>query len=172
VHRCLLIVVAPLGLMVCQAGKRLTPAEWAVLSMALAVLAVLALVGMGRAAFGTVQAKTSRYSELGMALVPLSALAWGFALRRWKALKAVCLAALWLFFFTTFLDNWRFKEYAYYNGVRRAGVSCVRDYYLKGGDAACAELFPASLATRLDAARDLNVSFYRELNLPARVEGK
>lgn len=43
---------------------------------------------------------------------------------------------------------------------------------MKGGEALCPDIYPAPLASRLDGARDLNVSFYRRLNLPESAGGK
>lgn len=71
-----------------------------------------------------------------------------------------------------FWDNWKFDDYMYYQGERMLGVRCVRQYYLKGGDALCPRLYPGSLATRLDAAKELNASFYRDLELPDQGEKK
>lgn len=85
--------------------KSLTAAHWAVLSMTLGTLAVLASIAAGRYGFGPLQAKSTRYAEFGMALVPLSALAWGFALRKRKLAKSVALAALWVLCFAAFWDN-------------------------------------------------------------------
>jgi hypothetical protein len=169
---CLLIVVVPVFALVFGERKSLTAAHWAVLSTTLSTLAVLASIAAGRYGFGLLQAKSTRYAEFGMALVPLSALAWGFVLRRRKLSKALALGALWVLLFAAFWDNWRFTEYVFYNAHRNLGVKCVREYYVKGGEALCPDLYPAPLASRLDAARGLNVSFYRGLNLPEQGGGR
>jgi hypothetical protein len=169
---CLLLILAPLCLQIFREGKSLPAAQWAVLSAVLGSLAVLASISAGRAAFGPLQSKSSRYAELGMILIPLSALAWGFVLRHKKGLRAVFLTCLWVVLCATFWDNWRFGDYLHHYGQRMLGVKCVRQYYVAGGDALCPRIYPSSLASRLDAARDLNASFYRELNIPRQDEGK
>lgn len=165
---CLLIVAVPLCAQVFRDGRSLSAAQWVLLSTTLGSLAVLASITAGRYDHGPLHAKSTRYAEFGMALVPLSALAWGFVLRRRKLFKALALAALWLFCFATFWDDWRFDEYAYYRATRNLGIKCVSEYYVKGGEALCPDIYPTPLASRLDGARDLNVSFYRKLNLPER----
>ncbi len=129
--------------------------------------AVLALVAAGRAAFGAAQAKSSRYAEFGMVLVPLSAVSWGRLLRRDRRVRDAFLAALWAALFAAFLNNWRFRDYRVEHAGRLKGVECVRAYYLKGGDGLCPVIYPAPLGARLEAARKLDAAFYRDLNLPA-----
>lgn len=151
-------MLVPVCLQVFREGRTLPSAQWAVFSTVLGLLAVLASISAGRVAFGPGQSKSSRYAEFGMALIPNSALGWGFLLRDRKRVKAVCLACLWVLCSVTFWDNWRFDDYMYYQGNRMLGVRCVRQYYLTGGDALCPRLYPGSLAARLDAARELKAS--------------
>jgi hypothetical protein len=131
------------------------------------MLAVLASIAAGRAEFGAAQAKSSRYAEFGMALVPLSAVSWDALLKGRKRLRAALLAALWLCLFLAFLNNWRFRDYRVERASRLKGVECVREYYLRGGEGFCPMIYPAPAGTRLDAARRLDAAFYRDLGLPA-----
>jgi hypothetical protein len=160
---CLAIILAPLCLHVFKERGRLPPEHWAVFTTALACLAVLASISAGRAAFGPLQSKSSRYAEFGMALIPLTALAWGLVLRRRGRLRAAVLVGLWLLLFATFWDNWRFADYLHHHGQRKLGVRCVEQYYLKGGEALCPRIYPDPLAQQLEAAKELDASFYRGL---------
>jgi hypothetical protein len=74
--------------------------------------------------------------------------------------------ALWLSLFLAFLNNWRFRDYRIERAARLRGVECVRDYYLRGGGL-CPEVYPAPLGRRLDAARELDAAFYRDLRVSA-----
>lgn len=77
------------------------------------------------------------------------------------------LVGLWLLLFATFWDNWRFADYLHHHGQRKLGVRCVEQYYLKGGEARCPRIYPDPLAPQLEAAKELDASFYRELNMEA-----
>jgi hypothetical protein len=102
-----------------------------------------------------------------MALIPFSAAAWDSLLKDRKWPRAALLSALWLALFLAFVNNWRFRDYRIERAARLKGVGCVRDYYLGGGEGFCPEVYPAPLGARLDAARRLDASFYRDLKLPA-----
>lgn len=164
---CLLVVLTPACALLWRRRGELTAGQWAMLSATACMLAVLALIAAGRGEFGPAQSKTSRYVEFGMALVPFSAVAWDALLGGRRGMRAALLAALWLSLFLAFLNNWRFRDYRVERASRLRGVECVRDYYARGGDGLCPEVYPAPLGARLDAARRLDASFYRDLRLPA-----
>lgn len=164
---CLLVVLAPVCVPLVKGGRRSSPERWAAFSTAACLLAVLASVAAGRAAFGAAQAKSSRYAEFGMVLVPLAAVSWAGLLRHNKRMKAAFLAVLWAAVFAAFLNNWRFRDYRVEHAARLKGVECVRSYYLAGGDGLCPVLYPGPLGARLESAKKLDAAVYRDLNLPA-----
>jgi len=167
---CLLVVLVPACVLILRRRGDLTAGEWAMFSATACMLAVLASIAAGRGEFGAAQSKTSRYVEFGMALVPFSAASWGVLLKDRRGLRAAFVAALWLSLFVAFLNNWRFRDYRVERAARLKGVECVRDYYLRGGEGLCPEVYPGPIGPRLDAARRLDAAFYRDLKLPA--EGK
>lgn len=164
---CLLVALTPVCILFWRRRGELKAGEWAMFSAAVCMLAVLASIAAGRGEFGAAQAKTSRYVEFGMALVPFSAVSWWAMLGGKERLRAALIAALWVSLFFAFLNNWRFRDYRVERAARLKGVECVREYYLRGGEGLCPEIYPAPLGSRLDAARRLDASFYRGLKLPA-----
>ncbi len=163
----LLVVLTPACVLLWKKRGELTAGQWTMFSAVACMLAVLASIAAGRGEFGAAQSKTSRYVEFGMALVPFSAVSWWALLGARVRLKGVLLAALWTTLFLAFLNDWRFRDYRVERALRLRGVECVRDYYLRGGEGFCPEIYPAPLGSRLDAARKLDAAFYRDLKLPA-----
>ncbi|HEV2859956.1 MAG TPA: hypothetical protein VGX48_03040 [Pyrinomonadaceae bacterium] len=164
---CLLVVLIPVCLPFLKGRTGWSPDRWAALATAACLLAVLASVAAGRAAFGAAQAKSSRYAEFGMVLVPLSAVSWASLLPSNRRMRNALLAVFWAALFAAFFNNWRFRDYRVEHAARLKGVECVRSYYLAGGDGLCPTLYPAPLGPRLDAAKRLDAAFYRDLNPPA-----
>jgi hypothetical protein len=161
---CLLIVVVPIIGELWVKKLRVPPSSWAVYGAAFGVLAALAAIAIGRADFGVEQAKSSRYTLLGMTLIPLSVLAWAIFLSGRARLKSCVIASLWVFFFLSFLDNWTFDPYATASTQRIKGLRCIEDYYAYGGAADCPMLYPMPLADKLNQAKKMNVSFYRDIH--------
>lgn len=161
---CLFVVLAPLGGLVWRRGGRLKGAEWSIVVAAAGLLAVLAVTTLGRAGFGVRLAKASRYTEFGMALVPLSALAWALFLEGRRRLRAWVLAGVWVFCLAgSWSSWWEFGDYKSQAIYRVTGMRCLKVYYDRGGAARCPLLHPEDLGERLEAGKRLNASFYREL---------
>jgi hypothetical protein len=163
---CLFIVLTPILGQVVRVRKNLSSEQWVGFVAVMGILAVLASISTGRGGFGVEQAKSSRYAEFGMVLIPLSMLNWSIFLYHTKKLKGFVLAVLWFFCFLTFWDNWGdFRNYEREAGRRKQGIECIRAYYQGGGEALCPTIFPYSLPRFLAQAKRLDVSFYRNLNL-------
>ncbi|HEX8235105.1 MAG TPA: hypothetical protein VF600_04050 [Abditibacteriaceae bacterium] len=161
---CILVVVAPLIGMALKNRARLPANCWTLGVMVLGILAILASISVGRAnGWAVDQSKSSRYSEFGMMLVPLAAMAWWQFVQTSKARTAMLLC-LWCFCFAGFLNNWSY--FAFYQDtflLRTAGRECIRKYYDEGGGDSCRSVAPMPLASQLNAARKLNLSFYRSI---------
>jgi hypothetical protein len=161
---CLMIVLTPVICDIWRKKGRLPNSSWAVFAAVGGILAALSVVTIGRASFGVEQSKSSRYSEIGMILVPLSVLTWSLLLQDRKKLRASVLLVLWLFCCVTFQNNWsEFSKYQEVGTQRSRGVLCIANYYAGRGDANCPSLYPESIAKKLDEASRLNLSFYRNI---------
>ncbi len=161
---CLAIVLAPIAWMVWQRKGRLPNSSWAVYAAVACIVAALSVITMGRANFGPEQAKASRYSEIGMMLIPLTVLAYSIALQNRDRLRALFLMAFWVFCFFTFENNWReFSQYEVAAKQRTRGILCIEKYYARKEDAVCPSLYPEPIGRKLDEAQKLNLSFYRNM---------
>lgn len=165
---CLLIVAAPVVMQVIQKRGKLSTAQWTVSVTMIAILGTLASVAVGRAPFGIEWSKTSRYAEIGMPLIILSAVSWSWCLQRKHIIRVAVLVSLWLFCLISFSNNWSFHTYGEVAATKKIGVLCAQVYYSNGGDGLCPHLWPTSLADPFDRARQMNLSFYREIT--ARIE--
>lgn len=161
---CLLINLTPVIWEIWRKKGRLSNSSWAIYAGIAGILAALAAITVGRANFGIEQSKSSRYSEIGMILIPLSVLAWSVLLQHNMKLRAYALSLLWLFCFFTFQNNWSsFSDYKSMARDRTKGILCVESYYAGRGDANCPTLFPTPIAQQLDEAKRLNISFYQNV---------
>ena len=161
---CLLLVITPIGGYLLRERGRLGSAQWTSFVAVAVVLAVLASISIGRAGFGAAQAKTSRYAEFGMMLIPLTVLNWHFFLSGRERYRSLVIAALWMFCFLTFWSNWKeFEIYQSQAKQRIAGAQCIQQYCLHGGEALCPTLIPIPIAARIEQAKRLQASFYRSL---------
>lgn len=159
---CLLAALAPSGAELVAARGRLSRPGWGRLAATLAVVGSLALIAVGRAAFGIPTAKTSRFAEIAGLLVPLAALHWSALLVRPRA-RAAAVWGLWGLAAIGLADDWTLSGYERMRRLKRQGVECVTQAFWSGGPAVCPTVYdlgPLS-AEMLDAARRLRLSFYR-----------
>jgi len=130
---------------------------------ALAVLAAYASIALTRTGFGIGQAKTSRYGELGMFLVPfIGYLFWDLAKQSPRIQKGfkyfiwfVCLGFLG--------DYGSYLTYFEVENVRKEALICISGYYSglnPTGD--CPTIYPGPLKEMLDNAKKLNLSWVPE----------
>lgn len=131
-----------------------------------AVVAILAVITVGRSGYGIDQAKTSRYLEFAVLLIPLSVSAWALLLResrsRFGALALIGLlsAVIWSHRGALQFD----RAYNEIQSRRLEGLSCVSAYYSgSGASANCPSLFPFDLAAYLDRSKTLRLSFFQKL---------
>ena len=166
---CLLLVLFPMCAKAWRQKGKLEHTQWVSLVLVLGTFATIAQISLGRAAFGVeTWSKTSRYVEFVMPLIPLSVVNWAVLLRRHKRLEAFALGGLFLLCGVAFSNNWSFSAYQREAAIRLEGRECVKAYYEGVGDGRCPMIYPSAsitpLSTRLDAAKTLNVSFYREIH--------
>lgn len=168
---CLLIILVPVAGAIWKNWRRrqqLPSSAWAVFVVIFALLGALAAITMGRAGSNLllVEGKRSGFAEFGMMLIPFTVLAWSIFLRDRPKLKAPLVAGLWLFCFLGFWNNWSWFD-PYYSGraqERMASLECVKRYYEQGGDAHCMAYLPQiSISPQLELAKELNLSFYQDI---------
>lgn len=160
---CLAVILAPLW-GTARESRPWPLALWAVGTAVAAVLSVLAGISFARAAMGLEWAKSSRYGELAVILLPLSAMAWHIRLRDKPRTKARALACLWILGFLGFSGNWDFSIYGLVAAQRRRGLECLKRHYQGQGPPLCPDLYPFPLAEKLEQAKKLSVSFYRGIS--------
>ncbi len=163
---CFLIVILPPAIRFSEirAGRSLEIAEYKLFTAIFGLLAAAAIFALGRSGGLLSASKFSRYAEVTAFLVPLSAIAWATVLNRLPLLRKRVLVGIWGLCFFAYSDDWQFRTYSNHGRDLKNNESCVRDYYAGKGPAICPALYPTgSIADRLDAARKLNLSFYRRL---------
>lgn len=128
----------------------------------LAVLGAMASIALSRVGFGIGQAKTSRYAELGILLVPFIGWLWWrlghTSVRFQKNYKYF----IW-FIFIGFAGDYSYEKYFRVGRERRESLECIASYYRgenKTGD--CPILYPGPLGERLDRAKQLKMSWVPE----------
>lgn len=160
-----LVAAAPLFVLFQSLRERKVPESksWAFLAVVLGVFASIAAISAGRAAFPIITAKSSRYSEIAMLLVPTTFILWAVLLKDVPRWRNLALAFLWLFCFAGFLNNWRLSDYEANRAKKLQALQCIAEYYQQGSGGGCGMIYPAPIPDRLNLARELNVSFYRKL---------
>jgi hypothetical protein len=157
---CLLLVLAPILLELCRRGLALPASSWRAYTALAGVLVSLAAISLGRASLGI--PRPSRYCEVAVLLVPLSAVAWAIALQGRERLRVLALGGLWIFCLAAFWNDWdgapRYEAAA---KQRRRGLECMARYYAGTGDGYCPGLYPTRMRTKLEYARALDLSAFR-----------
>lgn len=134
-------------------------------AIALSILLALAAVAVGRAHMGLEQALASRYSEIAMLLLPCFWLALIEVMRtHWpKANRRLILRLSYGVVFLAFFDNWNFNAHRMNSDQKKAGVDCIKNYYLIGGNTVCETLYPLDIGEKLIRMKELNVSSMKSI---------
>lgn len=159
----LLWTLIPLFFLFRNPASRSKVKTWALGTAIFGILASLVVITMRRAQMGSQQAKSPRYAEIGMLLIPLSVMAWQLCLERKPALCRRVLVGSWVILFLLFAKHWGPWPYRLICDARLAGLKCIASYYKNGTPAHCGELYPHDLSPFLERAKELNISFYSEL---------
>src|SRR5262249_45750552 len=126
---CLGLVIAPLALLARERAARRDPGLWLLTTLVLALLAALASIAIGRSGLPLRGAKSSRYAEIAMLLVPPSPSARHPPLPGRRRARALALAALWLTACVGSLDDWDLdRAYLDVAARKRVGIRCLEDY--------------------------------------------
>lgn len=136
-------------------------ASAAVLALVTGIISAQAVISLGRAGFGIDQAKSSRYAEVGMILVPCLMFGFWIIFDLNKHVRRRLLGCLAGFFFVGFFPHWGFSGYRSASWSRVDGLECITKYYRhESVSANCPSLYPEPITTRLENARQLRLSFY------------
>lgn len=126
---------------------------------AMAVLGALSSIALSRAGFGIGQAKTSRYAELSILLVPFVGwLLWDLA-QNSERYRKIFKYFIW-FIFLGFAGDYSYSTYFRVQQDRQEALVCISKYYSgenKTGD--CPVLYPGPIGERLDVAKKLKLSW-------------
>ncbi len=159
-----LLTYLPLLLLVWKKRNRLQAEDWLLISLYSTVTVILASIAIGRGlSFGVNQSKSSRYAEFASLLIPLMLCAWWVAFEERPRLAALNLMALLLVTTYSLRNSWHFD--AIYHEAwtfRNAGRDCAFLYFRKEGDGNCPTIYWSNISERLENARLLKISFYRE----------
>ena len=153
---CLLFAICPLLLLLGRKETRWLPSTWQALTAILSILAVLAAITLGRGNFG--EPKTSRYSEFGMMLIPLTALAWWLVFKEGRKLKAILLS-LWIMCFAGYFNDWSTQKYAESKQIELYNLECVEGYFAGIGNGVCQG---RTTPFDLDRAKAMGAKFTRQ----------
>jgi hypothetical protein len=160
---CLLAVAVPLAWLLFRSRLRLSSTQWMLVAMLAAVGGALATITIGRAGFGLIGAKSSRYTEIAFLLVPLTVAVWWIVLEPWKNARRRALVVLWAGCLIGSANDFSLHYYRKFRQERLEGVACARQYYSNTGDGNCGRLYPGPLADRLERARQLKLSFAEDI---------
>lgn len=159
---CLAIVVSPIILLLVDKTTRWKPTTWQVLTATFTILAVIALITIGRGnMIGSI--KVSRYAIFSLLLVPLAAMSWWLAVNS-TGKRYVMLGLLWGFCIATFWNDW---NYGIYSDLMRDDVlnlECVEKYSNGQGSGMCEGTHFRPIGKYFDNAKKLGVRFTRQFN--------
>jgi hypothetical protein len=150
---CLLAVAAPAAVL--AARER----SFEVAGATLALLLGLAAIALARGAWGPVYAKTSRYAELALPLLPVAALGWWRALRGRPRARRAALAALWAAAWLGLADDWNADGYRAIERQKRETLARLATW--TGGPLRWPDVYLGPRDARVEAARALGLSFTR-----------
>lgn len=161
---CLLLVVIPIVGEVWRNFRRLPSSTWALIAFALGIMAIMVAITGGRAGDEIAEAQISRYAEFVMMLIPITVFAWSIVLRNRPLVRKYMLIGLWCFCFLGYSNDWFwFHIYGSMARERIEGVNCIKNYYEHGGEAKCPTIYPWPIAEKLERAKQVNASFYRQI---------
>jgi hypothetical protein len=143
--------------------------KWLALSLLLGgLLASLASISVGRAWAGPGGAKSGRYGEVALFVVPVAWVLIRSALKRLGRMPRVEIAGVFLASAALLIPLHSFLEYDRIyrrEGERRlAGLRCLHEHYYRGGASYCPDLYydPQTAPVVEERAVALQVSFVRE----------
>lgn len=157
---CLLLVLVPFALQYHRLSAARGGAEWRVLALTVGVLAALGSVALGRASFPE-SARSSRYFEFGMYLLPACVVAWSWVLETQVKRRRQVLVGLWGLALISFWNEWHFDIYRQLYEVRQESIVCVRRYFETGVREVCPTTAPVWID--FEQSRRLGLSFVKKL---------
>ncbi len=161
---CLMAVVAPLYSFPSRANSLNRTQLWRSGVLTLAILGALMSISLSRALKGFGQAKSDRYLEFVMMLMPLAASHWMVLFEKRKVLGYGAVLVIWLFCFSNFSNKWTGEKKYRGERARRIRTWHAAEKYYFGNPARYRPLvFFQPRASQLETAKRLNLSFYRRM---------
>jgi hypothetical protein len=121
------LILAPVSVALASPTLRAQRETWFLASTLAALIGALVVVTHGRAVFGDLGAKASRYGEIAMLIVPVTVHAYWLVMRRFGSrVQTSVAAAMAVLSFVGFADDWRFSAYAEVEAKRQQFEKCVR----------------------------------------------
>ncbi len=157
----LLVLLVPVVVLVRR--REMDNRSWGLIAGVLAIFAAVATVSMGRGPFGTGAAKSARYGEISLILIPLAVCLWGRVFEiasRWG--NAVFIVS-WGALFALFANNWSIEPYRAYRQDQVLGINCLKDNITQGTRHDCPTVFPLPLGRNLDRLTAARAAFLVEL---------
>lgn len=146
--------------------RRVDRIFWFLLSLYGIVLASLVTITIGRAGFGYLQARSSRYVEFTAVLIPITICAYVCLLDMKKRAGQTLLISLFLLLIYSHRKSWDFHStYHQITQQRVKGLACLKEASERRSSFFCEDLYPADLTSRLEVARQLEVSFYQKMQV-------
>ena len=157
------LALFPLAQIVVRSRGRLKNSDLQLIGAFAVILGILGTISVGRAGFGIGQGKSSRYCEISTFLVPLTLVSWSYV-RYWSVLRQrQILCFLFVGFGYLFHRSWFFAAtYEQFSHINQTGKACVEAYYDGQNAGDCPDLYPGNISARLEIAKRLKVSFYRD----------
>jgi hypothetical protein len=137
-----------------------------IIAITCGILGSLASISMARAGFGPEQAKSSRYAEISIILLPMLWVLVQAVLGKApdKARKIISVGIM-LLLVVPFHNHFQWKKVYHREYKDKLETQeCIRNYYNGQGDGNCPKTFLDSISDRLDWAKELGISFSYEMN--------
>ncbi len=159
------LVVVFLPVIVMLRRGKLREHDWGLIVGGITILAAAATISVGRAPFGPEAAKSSRYGEITIGLIPISVCLWNRVFDTVSKIRVPFFNGLWLALFVTFLNNWTLHRYGDFRRDQLAGIDCLSENLRRNTYRDCRTLYPKSLESNLQRIESANAAFYENLKV-------
>jgi multisubunit Na+/H+ antiporter MnhF subunit len=161
---CLIAVVAPLFFLPSRSNSINRIALWRSGALTLAILGMLMTISISRSLKGFGQAKSIRYMDFVMILMPLTASHWMLLFERKRLWGYGVVMMIWLFCLANFSNKWSGeRSYKSWRATRISTWRCAEYYYYVNPKGYSPRIFFQPRASQLEMAKRLNLSFYKKM---------
>jgi hypothetical protein len=142
------------------------PEWWAGAASVVGIIAALAAITSGRADFDISVAKSSRYTEISLMLIPLTAAGLSLVLGERLEKQSWWLAGFVFYLLLVIVFARKFSANPYIDEWKRRaeGQKCVKSFYDGTGNGFCKQIYPGSLSDKLRRLELDHPSFIDSMN--------